>query len=85
MCYMKLRLRPNIVTDLIFIFCFRLNLKILYLVRDPRAVMSLRMKLEWCGNASALDCTQSLGICEDLVREYYLAKELEKSYPQQFM
>lgn len=59
-----------------------LNVRIVYLVRDPRATMQSRKRCEWCpGNP---DCDHIPNVCEDLVSDYYAATNLSMKYPRRF-
>ena len=58
------------------------NLKVIYLVRDPRATMNSRL---WAGMYKDLKAPDvAVGLCEDLVKEYYLSMRLERLQPQRF-
>lgn len=58
----------------------RLNAKIILLVRDPRAVMNSRRKLKFCLDTP--DCAKPEILCQDMVNNYFSAKELIKKYPE---
>lgn len=59
-----------------------LNVRIVFLVRDPRAMMSSRKQCSWCsGNP---DCEHTATVCGDLVFDYYTAKKFQTKYPHRF-
>lgn len=59
-----------------------LNVRIVYLVRDPRATIQSRKRCEWCpGNP---DCDHIPNVCDDLVSDYYAATNLSMRYSQRF-
>ena len=55
-----------------------LDLRVIHLVRDPRGVLSSRMKLSWCRSSS---CTNTTLVCKDLLNELQIAKKLQTKYP----
>ena len=61
---------------------FRLNVKVLYLVRDPRATLNSRSQLNWCRNQS--DCENATVYCRMLEHEFHLAQEFVQKYPRTF-
>lgn len=65
------------------LYCyFRLNVKVILLVRDPRGTMQSRRHRDWCPGAP--DCDQSSYLCADLVADYSAAIRLKKLYPSRF-
>lgn len=56
-----------------------LNVKVILLVRDPRAVMNSLNTVGWC--KEEFGCTDAQNYCDSLVREYYTAKRFIKFYP----
>lgn len=59
-----------------------LNVKIVLLIRDPRATMQSRRLLEWCRINS--NCGDPANFCKDMVSDYKAAEVLTKKYPQRF-
>lgn len=57
----------------------KLNVKVVYLVRDPRATMHSRYPHDWC--MPAPDCANERILCKDLVENNYSYKKLKKIYP----
>lgn len=65
-----------------FLFYFRLNVKILYLVRDPRGTLQSRKHREWCpGNQ---DCYDPVRLCSDLISDYSAAIRFQRKFPDRF-
>ena len=62
----------------------RLNVRVLYLVRDPRGTMQSRShRDDFCpGNP---DCEDPARLCNDLVNDFYAAKRLRQDFPDRFM
>lgn len=59
-----------------------LNVRILFLVRDPRALMLSRKHCTWCrGN---LDCEHAQTVCDDMVLDYHTTKRFQLKYPHRF-
>lgn len=54
------------------------NLKIIYLVRDPRAVYNSRKNLFWCANTS---CTDMEYFCKEMEEDVQKFKQLSQNYP----
>lgn len=73
---------PEKLVHRLFGLNYSLNVKVLYLIRDPRAIMNSRfphepcMKAKECGNPSVL--------CDDLTHEYHVSKKLSQLYPDRF-
>lgn len=59
-----------------------LNVRIVFLVRDPRALMQSRKHCKWCHGNS--DCEQPSSVCNDMVFDYYTAKNFQLKYPNRF-
>ena len=64
-------------------FLARLNLKVIYLVRDPQATINSRLKDYWCGDLSS--CSDFNIFCSDLADDFNAALILERDYPERFM
>lgn len=59
-----------------------LNVKILYLVRDPRGTLQSRKHREWCpGNQ---DCYDPVRLCSDLISDYSAAIRFQRKFPDRF-
>lgn len=56
-----------------------LNVKVVLLVRDPRAVMNSRKNIAWCG--TMIDCMHPSVLCGDMERDYYAAKDFLSKFP----
>lgn len=50
------------------------SVKVLLLVRDPRATINSRKKFPWC--ITSPDCIEAKNLCNDMVSDYYEAKRL---------
>lgn len=61
---------------------FSLNVRIIYLIRDPRATMASRNTRPWCFSYD--DCDDPTVLCNDLEMDYYAAQRLLSSYPDRF-
>ena len=59
------------------------DLKIVYLVRDPRANLQSRKGRDWCVQTPF--CHNPDNLCSDLVNDYYSFLELKKSYSEIFL
>jgi hypothetical protein len=60
--------------------CFRLKeLKVVLLIRDPRAVMYSRSGLQWC--KESLNCRDEKLLCKDLKSDFEKYNELKEDYP----
>lgn len=59
-----------------------LNVRIIFLVRDPRAVMLSRKSCKWCRGNS--DCEHIPTVCSDMVFDYYAAQNFQTKYPHRF-
>lgn len=59
-----------------------LNVRIIFLVRDPRGLMLSRKRCKWChGNA---DCDNLSTVCNDMMFDYHSASSLQMKYPLRF-
>lgn len=58
----------------------KLNIKIILLIRDPRAVMNSRRVLKFCMDTP--DCAKPATLCQDMVDDYKSALDLTQKYPQ---
>ncbi|XP_061706489.1 carbohydrate sulfotransferase 4-like [Cydia pomonella] len=82
---MKLvRFRLRVVRDVLD--DHELNVKVVLLVRDPRAVMQSRQGkgVEFCKNTSP-DCSQPELLCADMISDYIAAIKLQRQYPNRLM
>jgi len=57
------------------------NLKVILLVRDPRATMASRRRMEWCDEPV---CNSAELLCEMMVADYHQAAHLRLFYPHRF-
>ena len=53
------------------------GIKLVYLVRDPRAVMNSRKNYEWCMTSE--NCMNPRNLCKDMVDDFKEAKRLLKN------
>lgn len=63
---------------------FRLDVRVLKLIRDPRAVMASRKHNIniWC--ALDTDCADVNKLCSGMVEDYATASRFQRIYPQKF-
>lgn len=61
---------------------FRLNVKVVLLVRDPRGTLQSRKHRDWCPGEP--DCDQPNNLCADMVSDYSAAVQLNRRYPDRF-
>lgn len=59
-----------------------LNVRIVFLVRDPRGTMQSRKHKKWCQEHT--DCENPENLCRDLVGDHETAVKLAKEYPSTF-
>lgn len=59
------------------------NLRLLLLVRDPRAIMHSRKQESWCNEGK--DCSDPTVLCQDMTEDWIQAKLLRNVYPNRFM
>ena len=57
------------------------NLQVIFLVRDPRGIISSRKLVKWCSVAS---CSSPRILCDSMEENFHLARELLKQYPERF-
>ncbi|XP_045131714.1 carbohydrate sulfotransferase 1-like isoform X2 [Portunus trituberculatus] len=75
------RLRLNLTQ--LFLNDERMNVKVVFLVRDPRATMSSRYSsVSWCNDNP--DCSSPEVLCSDLQGDLKVATALGQLYPQRF-
>lgn len=60
---------------------YSLNIRLIYLIRDPRGTMVSRKRRPWCVE---MDCSNAKVVCEDLESDYYAARRLAIIYPTRF-
>ncbi|XP_064546944.1 uncharacterized protein LOC135434327 [Drosophila montana] len=58
-----------------------LNVRILLLVRDPRATMASRLNRLWCSNP---ECFRPNDLCSNMAVDYDIAEILLRKHPQRF-
>lgn len=72
--------------DLYIIICrknyFRLDVRVLLLVRDPRGTLQSRKHRSWCPGQP--DCDQPRLLCSDMVDDYAAAVKFSVLYPDKF-
>ncbi|XP_037035043.1 carbohydrate sulfotransferase 1-like [Bradysia coprophila] len=59
-----------------------LNVRIVFLVRDPRGLMLSRKRCKWCHGET--DCENPSTVCNDMMLDYYSAKSFQIKYPLRF-
>ncbi|XP_074594182.1 carbohydrate sulfotransferase 1-like [Brevipalpus obovatus] len=59
-----------------------IDLKVIYLVRDPRAILNSRQKLSWCTNSS---CSDIDTICSEMKSDISVYKRLHDKYGDRVM
>ncbi|XP_042240730.1 carbohydrate sulfotransferase 3-like isoform X2 [Homarus americanus] len=75
------RLRLNLTQ--LFLNDEKMNTKVVFLVRDPRATMSSRYtSVSWCSDKP--DCSSPEVLCSDLQADLKVATALRHLYPQRF-
>nr|XP_045586682.1 carbohydrate sulfotransferase 1-like [Procambarus clarkii] len=75
------RLRLNLTQ--LFLNDEKMNVKVVFLVRDPRATMSSRYtSVSWCSDKP--DCSSPEVLCSDLQADLKVATALKQLYPQRF-
>lgn len=58
-----------------------LNLRVLFLVRDPRGSLLSRRNLTWCQKSP--DCFDTSRVCADMVADFKAGAKLRDKYPGQ--
>ncbi|RXG73900.1 Carbohydrate sulfotransferase 1 [Armadillidium vulgare] len=62
----------------------KLRVKVLFLVRDPRGIMSSRYSsVDWCSKET--ECGSPEVLCQDMQGDLKVASVFEKLYPERFM
>ncbi|XP_047039767.1 carbohydrate sulfotransferase 4-like [Helicoverpa zea] len=74
---LRLKLIPKILDDK------ELNVKLIFLVRDPRGMMHSRRNVEFCPNT--IDCGDPKIACQDMLNDYVAARDLLQKYPGRLM
>lgn len=73
-----LRLNLNVVRS----WLENLPVHVLFVVRDPRAIIHYRETKSWCQSCQV--CYNPNLLCFDMVQAYYSARKLHKAFPRQF-
>jgi carbohydrate 6-sulfotransferase 6 len=77
--FMKtVRLAVNLTRPLLLDRTFD-DVKVLYLVRDPRATLNSRKSRDFC--AATPSCIKAESLCSDLVDDFYSLIELQNAFP----
>ena len=58
------------------------DLRVIYLVRDPRATLHSRREMEWCIDQPS--CIRPESLCTQLVGDYHLADQLQNQFKDRF-
>ncbi|CAF1077899.1 unnamed protein product, partial [Didymodactylos carnosus] len=58
-----------------------LNLKVVFLVRDPRGIYSSRKAMDWCVNTPCIDVQN---LCNEMRVDLKVFRRLKQSNPNQF-
>ena len=61
-----------------------LDWKIVYLIRDPRGIMSSRMETTWCESQRVPNCSSLQNFCNELEDDLIRIERLNKTYPGLF-
>ncbi|CAL4063000.1 unnamed protein product [Meganyctiphanes norvegica] len=76
------RMRLNLTQ--LFLNDEKMNVKVVYLVRDPRAIMSSRYSsVSWCSDST--DCSSPEVMCGDMQGDLKVATALKHLYPDRFI
>lgn len=59
-----------------------LNLKVIYLIRDPRGSLNSRLKLKWCKSRL---CRDPKTVCDSLYTDLKISDSYLKKYPEKFL
>ena len=62
---------------------FGSSLKVVYLTRDPRGVMSSRWRRDWCGLAD--NCSSTAHFCQSLAEDLTAFEDLKNQFPNQVL
>lgn len=62
---------------------YQLNLKVIYLVRDPRGIYNSRLKQKWCKQGQ--DCIDLEKMCTRMVDDFMAAKKIKDRYSDKIM
>ncbi|GAB0099002.1 uncharacterized protein DMENIID0001_148200 [Sergentomyia squamirostris] len=60
-----------------------LNVRIVFLIRDPRGMLNSRKPLKWCHDGFP-HCSDPSTVCQDIVADYYAAELFRNKYPDRF-
>ena len=60
---------------------FRDQLKVVYLVRDPRGIYSSRRAMAWCSNST---CSSPATLCSEMAEDIAVFEELKMRQPHKF-
>ena len=74
------RLRLNLIRALVE--ASDLNVRVLLLVRDPRASLESRKHQDWCPGHP--DCEDPARLCQDLKSDYHAYKALSRQFPGRY-
>lgn len=75
------RMRLNLTQ--LFLNDEKMNVKVVHLVRDPRAIMSSRYSsVSWCSDST--DCSSPEVMCSDMQGDLKVATALKQLYPERF-
>ena len=78
----SVRLRLNLTQ--LLLNDHKLKVKVIFLVRDPRAIMNSRYtSVKWCPTSP--DCSSPEALCQDLEGDLKVAAAFEKLYPNRFL
>lgn len=59
------------------------NLKIIYLVRDPRGIFHSRKSMKWC--REAVSCIEPKWFCQDILNDIEVAHRLQRTHANRFL
>ena len=76
------RVGLNVISELVQDLRLK-NLKILLLVRDPRAVIYSRSGYQWCRDSRF--CREPSVLCEDLENDFKTMKKMQLDFPDRIM
>lgn len=78
------RLRLKLLGPLLHLLNDKFDIKILLLIRDPRAIMQSRKHQSWCGEDKE-DCSQPSKLCSDMVDDFHAISDLREQYVNQVL